>query len=44
MYPNERPGLGVEFDPAGLNMLAEVTQGAQPLPLFRRPDGSLTNW
>lgn len=44
MYPNQRPGLGVEFDPAGLNVLAEVTEAATPLPLFRRPDGSLTNW
>ncbi len=44
MYPNQRPGLGIDFDPTGLNVLAEVTTGAQPLPLFRRPDGSLTNW
>jgi galactonate dehydratase len=44
MYPNRRPGLGVEFDSTGLKLLAEVTQGAAPLPLFRRPDGSLTNW
>jgi L-alanine-DL-glutamate epimerase-like enolase superfamily enzyme len=44
MYPNRRPGLGVEFDPSGLKVLAEVTQGATPLPIFRRPDGSITNW
>jgi len=44
LFPNQRPGLGVDFDPTGLNLLAEVTQGATPLPLFRRPDGSLTNW
>ncbi len=44
LYPNQRPGLGVEFNPAGLKVLAEVTKGGQPLPLFRRPDGSLTNW
>ncbi|MEJ7608829.1 MAG: enolase C-terminal domain-like protein, partial [Bryobacteraceae bacterium] len=44
MWPNRRPGLGVEFDPAGLTKLLEVTQGRQPNPLLRRPDGSLTNW
>jgi L-alanine-DL-glutamate epimerase-like enolase superfamily enzyme len=44
LWPNRRQGLGVEFNPAGLKMTAEITQGAEPLPLFRRPDGSLTNW
>jgi len=44
LWPNRRPGLGVEFNPAGMKMTAEITQGATPLPLFRRPDGSLTNW
>jgi L-alanine-DL-glutamate epimerase-like enolase superfamily enzyme len=44
MYPNRRPGLGVEFDPSGLKLLAEVTKFNQPLNVYRRPDGSLTNW
>lgn len=44
MWPNRRPGLGVEFDPTGLTMLLEVTKGSQPNPLLYRPDGSLTNW
>lgn len=44
LWPNRRPGLGVEFNPSGLKMLAEVTKGATPIPLFRRPDGSLSNW
>lgn len=44
LWPNRRPGLGVEFNPSGLKILAEVTKGSAPLPLFRRPDGSLTNW
>jgi L-alanine-DL-glutamate epimerase-like enolase superfamily enzyme len=44
LWPNDRPGLGVEFNPAGLKMLTEVTKGSQPLTIFRRPDGSITNW
>jgi L-alanine-DL-glutamate epimerase-like enolase superfamily enzyme len=44
LWPNRRPGLGVEFNPAGLKMLTEVTTAGQPLQIFRRPDGSLTNW
>jgi hypothetical protein len=34
----------VAFDASRLPMLAEVTEGAKPLPIFRRPDGSLINW
>ncbi len=44
MWPNTRPGLGVEFNPSGLKLLTEVTKFAQNIPLFHRPDGSLTNW
>ncbi|MDX2179186.1 MAG: enolase C-terminal domain-like protein [Bryobacteraceae bacterium] len=44
LWPNDRPGLGVEFNPTGLKMLTEVTKGSQPLTIFRRPDGSITNW
>lgn len=44
LWPNARPGLGVTFDPSRLNRIAEVTEGAKPIPIFRRPDGSLTNW
>jgi len=44
MWPVNKPGLGVEFDPKRVNMLAEVTEFAQPIPLYRRPDGSITNW
>jgi L-alanine-DL-glutamate epimerase-like enolase superfamily enzyme len=49
MWPNRRPGLGVKFDATRLKMTGEVTQ---PAPrgselrnkMFRRPDGSFTNW
>lgn len=44
MYLNDRPGLGVTFDPKGLRVIAEITQRNRPIPLFHRPDGSLTNW
>jgi L-alanine-DL-glutamate epimerase-like enolase superfamily enzyme len=44
LWPNDRPGLGVEFDAARLPVVAEFTTRNQPIKLFRRPDGSLTNW
>ncbi len=44
LWPNRRPGLGVEFDPKRLKMVAEITERRRPIPIFRRPDGSLTNW
>lgn len=44
MWPNERPGLGVTFDASRVQRIAEITEGAKPLPVYRRPDGSFTNW
>jgi L-alanine-DL-glutamate epimerase-like enolase superfamily enzyme len=44
LWPNRRPGLGVEFDPQRVQMIAEITAHAAPIPLFYRPDGSITNW
>lgn len=46
MWPNERPGLGVLFNPAvpTIKPIWEVTQADQPVPILRRPDGSVTNW
>jgi L-alanine-DL-glutamate epimerase-like enolase superfamily enzyme len=44
VWPNDRPGLGVEFDPRRAKLVAEFTEHRQPTPLFRRPDGSITNW
>jgi L-alanine-DL-glutamate epimerase-like enolase superfamily enzyme len=44
LWPNRRPGLGVELDTKPLQMVAEITEKAAPIPLFRRPDGSITNW
>jgi len=44
LWPNRRPGLGVELDMTKLTLLDEVTEFAQPIPVYRRPDGSITNW
>ena len=44
LWPVAKPGLGVEFDPDGAELVAEVTERYAPIPTFRRPDGSFTNW
>ncbi len=44
LYPNNRVGLGVTFDPSKIKMFWEVDKHDQPIQLFHRPDGSLTNW
>ena len=44
LWPNERPGLGVEFDATKLKLVAEFTERKLPIKIFRRADGSLTNW
>ena len=45
LYPNERPGLGVELDYKHLQQIAEFTEpnNARSQTYFR-PDGSITNW
>jgi galactonate dehydratase len=44
LWPNERPGLGVTFDASKAKQIAEVTARSAPVPMFHRPDGSITNW
>ena len=44
LWPNTRPGLGVEFDPSRTKLIAEITERRRPTQLYRRPDGSITNW
>jgi len=44
MYPRAVPGLGVEFDPDQAELILEVTEQDRPIPLYYRPDGSVTNW
>ena len=44
LFPEARPGLGVEFDPSGAELVSEITERDAPIPMYRRPDGSYTNW
>jgi len=44
LWPNRRPGLGVSLDTKPLQLVAEITERARPIPMFQRPDGSITNW
>ncbi|MDQ2775161.1 MAG: mandelate racemase/muconate lactonizing enzyme family protein [Acidobacteriota bacterium] len=45
LYPNERPGLGVEVDFKLLKMITEITEPVTArAQTYFRPDGSITNW
>lgn len=45
LYPNDRPGLGVELDMKQLKPLAEITEPITArAQTYFRPDGSITNW
>ncbi len=44
MWTNERPGIGVEVDFKQIELVAEVTEKKEGLPIYKRPDGSITNW
>jgi len=45
LYPNDRPGLGVELDMKQLGQIAEVTEPVtNRAQTYFRPDGSITNW
>jgi L-alanine-DL-glutamate epimerase-like enolase superfamily enzyme len=45
LYPNERPGLGVELDMKQLTQIAEITEPVTArAQTYFRPDGSITNW
>ncbi len=45
LYPNDRPGLGVELDMKQLKLVTEVTEPAtRRAQTYFRPDGSITNW
>lgn len=45
LWPNNRPGLGVELDFKQLKMVAEYTHPVTYRALtYFRPDGSITNW
>jgi L-alanine-DL-glutamate epimerase-like enolase superfamily enzyme len=45
LYPNDRPGLGVDVDWTQLKMTAEFTERiTNRAQTYFRPDGSITNW
>jgi len=45
LYPNDRPGLGVEVDFKPLHQIAEITERiTNRAQTYFRPDGSITNW
>ncbi len=45
LYPNERPGLGVELDMKQLTLVTDVTEPVTArAQTYFRPDGSITNW
>jgi galactonate dehydratase len=45
LYPNDRPGLGVELDFKQLKQVAEITEPVTARArTYFRPDGSITNW
>lgn len=45
LYPNDRPGLGVELDYKHLTQIMEVTEPVTyRAQTYFRPDGSITNW
>ena len=45
LYPNDRPGLGVEVDFKPLKPVTEITQPVTArAQTYFRPDGSITNW
>jgi galactonate dehydratase len=45
LYPNDRPGLGVDVDVKRLKQIAEITEPVTArAQTYFRPDGSITNW
>jgi galactonate dehydratase len=45
LYPNDRPGLGVELDLSKCTQILEVTKyETSRMQTYFRPDGSITNW
>jgi hypothetical protein len=44
LWPNDRPGVGVEVDTSRLQPVGTYTERYAAIPMLRRPDGSYTNW
>ena len=44
LWPNDRPGLGVEVDTSKLQRIGDYKDAYSLTPMLKRPDGSYTNW
>lgn len=44
IWPNQRPGLGVDVDFKRLKIIGDFTEPITDRITYHRPDGSLTNW
>ena len=44
LWPNDRPGLGVEVDVSKLTKIADYNTYRAGMLMNQRPDGSFTNW
>lgn len=45
LYPNARPGLGVEFNPKKVELVNVISKPSDyDHPMLHRSDGSVTNW
>jgi len=44
LWPNDRPGLGVEVDVSKLTRIGEYSTYRAGMLMNQRPDGSFTNW
>lgn len=44
LWPNDRPGIGVDVDTTKLQQIGDFTERYTAIPMIRRPDGSYTNW
>ena len=44
LWPNDRPGLGVEVDRTKLTQIGRYDTYRAGMLLNQRPDGSFTNW
>jgi len=44
MWPNDRPGLGVELDMRAVTQIGEYDTYRAGMLMNQRPDGSFTNW
>jgi L-alanine-DL-glutamate epimerase-like enolase superfamily enzyme len=44
LWPRDAPGLGIQFNPEGARLIAEISEPSRRIRVNHRPDGSITNW